>query len=64
MKQSKIEEAIEIITNIFNEAKKKKIYNRDLAWVIRGVGSDDRGFLSITRDDNKDEIYYCIDIPY
>lgn len=63
MPQSKIEEAIIALRTIFFEAKAKKIYNRTLFVVIRPVGSDERGFLSITRNDSK-EPYYCIDIPY
>jgi len=61
--ESKIEEAIDTISRVFKEAREKNLYNRNLFWVIRPVGSDDRGFLSITRNDEK-QPYYCIDIPY
>jgi len=57
--EAKIEEAVDFVQAAF---KKSKI-ERNLFWVIRPVGADERGFLSATRRDDGSPAFY-IDIPY
>jgi L-gulonolactone oxidase len=57
--ESKVEQAVEFIMDTFKKAK----IERNLFWVIRPVGADERGFLSSTRRDDMTPTYY-IDIPY
>ena len=61
--ETKVEEALHIVIKIFKEAKESKKYDRNILFIIRAVGADKRGYLSITRNDKK-ENYYCFDIPY
>jgi FAD/FMN-containing dehydrogenase len=57
--ENKIEEAVEFVQKKFSTGERE----RNLFWVIRPVGADERGFLSATRRDCGTPAFY-IDIPY
>jgi len=58
--EAKIEEAFDFINDTLKSNPK---YNRNLFWLVRPVGADDRGYLSATRRDDGTPTYY-VDVGY
>mmetsp|Transcript_36100 Transcript_36100/g.32487 ORF Transcript_36100/g.32487 Transcript_36100/m.32487 type:complete len:177 (-) Transcript_36100:345-875(-) len=57
--ESKIEEAVAFLIKKLDESKVK----RNVFWLIRPVGADERGYLSMTRTEDRSPTYF-IDLPY
>jgi L-gulonolactone oxidase len=64
MPEKVISEAIDFVSELIARYGREGKYFRQMAWCVRPVGSDTRGFLSSTRNYEDGKPTYYIDIPY
>lgn len=63
IREEKISEAIQFVSDLIARYEKDGNYYRQMAWCVRPVGADSRGFLSSTRNSTGQPTYY-VDVPY
>jgi FAD/FMN-containing dehydrogenase len=61
--EENVSEAIKFVSDLVSKFAKDGRYFRQMAWCVRPVGPDSRGYLSSTKRENGKPTYY-IDVPY
>jgi len=61
--EENISKAVQFVSDLVARYEKDGNYYRQMAWCVRPVGADSRGFLSSTRNTSGKPTYY-VDVPY